>query len=69
MKKLIITTFAFGLSTAAFASGEDLDNYYNFDDLGHGQDTMISKSEDRIGTQPAVGSDENVYDLFKDGNS
>jgi len=69
MKKLIISTFVLGLSTSAFANAEDLGEIYNFDTPDQGHDSMISKSEDRSGSQPAVGSNDDVYDLFKDGNS
>ena len=63
MKKLIISTFILGLSTSAFANGEDLDKLFSF-----GAEETLTTS-----AQPQVGSskESEVQSIFEnyDGNS
>ena len=63
MKKLIISTFILGLSTSAFANGEDLDKLYSFG----------VKDTQTTSVQPQVGSSkesavQSIFDNY-DGNS
>ena len=61
MKKLIITTFVLGLSTSAFANGEDLDKLYS----------VTADDYQTAGSQPQVGSSRaaNSIDIFDNSDS
>ena len=63
MKNLIITTFVLGLSTSAFANGEDLDKLYSFG----AEDTQTTSAQPQVGSskESAVQS---IFDNY-DGNS
>ena len=69
MKKLIITTFVLGLSTGAFANGEDLDKLYSFG----AEDVQTSSAQPQVGSSRDHGSmimtdDSDSFNWY-DGNS
>ena len=69
MKKIIITTFVLGLSTGAFANGEDLDKLYSFG----AEEIQTSGAQPQVGSSRDQGSmimtDDNDSFSWYDGNS
>ena len=69
MKTIIITTFVLGLSTSAFANGEDLDKLYSFG----AEDVQTSGAQPQVGNSRDSGSmimtdDSDSFNWY-DGNS
>lgn len=63
MKKLIITTFIIGLSTSAFANGEDLDKLFSY--------SLGADDVQTTGAQPQIGNSrsQEVMKMMNESNN